>query len=87
MCPNIQLQTRVSGSARAGSGWFRLERSRIAYDCPTHANGEHALILDFVDASGGLDRRCVVELTIDSARDLGKALVAAAREAQAYEAA
>lgn len=87
MCPNVQRQTPVSGSARSAAGWFRLERARVAYDCPTHATGEHALIVDFVDSSGGLDRRCVVELTIDSARDLGEAILAAAREAEACEAA
>jgi hypothetical protein len=85
MCTYIVEHTFVAGSGKGERGWFPLAKANVSYDHPFHAPVEHALNIDFVDSSGGLEERVAVELTLDSARDLAMAILAAADRAEAYE--
>jgi len=87
MCTYIVEQTEVTGSATGADGWFSLATANVSYDHPFHVDLEHALSLDFVDASGGLENRVAVELTIESARAVANAILAAVDRAESYEAA
>lgn len=85
MCTSILHSTAVSGSAKGPGGWFALDRAHVSYDHPYHADLEHALTVDFVDAEAGLGGRVAVELSRQSARELAGRLLAALDEADAYE--
>lgn len=86
MCTMIVETTSASGSARGANGWFPLAQAVVSYDHPFHAPVEHAVNLDFVNRSLGLDARVGVELTLESARELAATLMAAVNRAEAYEA-
>ena len=85
MCTSINETTFVAGSAKGARGWFSVDRANVGYDHAYHANLEHALTIDFVDATGLADR-IAVELTIESAKQLAAAIHAAVEQAEAYEA-
>jgi hypothetical protein len=85
MCTTIVEKTPIAGSARGAAGWFALAEALVSYDHPFHAQLEHAVNIDFVNQQVGLDARVGVELTIESARELAKALLAAVEQAEAYE--
>ena len=87
MCSNVVHRATVAGSAKGAAGWFSLAQANITYSCPSHAQLEHSVNVDFVDAPGVTDRRVAVELTIASARQLAEALLAAAGDAERYESA
>ena len=84
MCTNILERLTVEGSGKAAR-WFALAQASVTYDHPQHLSVEHAVNIDFVDVSGGLDGRVGVELTLDSARRPADALLAAVGEAEAFE--
>ncbi|GIW13161.1 MAG: hypothetical protein KatS3mg062_0600 [Tepidiforma sp.] len=85
MCTNILVKTELEGAGFGRNGWFRVNRANVTYDHPFHVDLEHAVTVDFVDEAGGLDARVGVELTLESARALARALLAACEEAEAYE--
>ena len=85
MCTNIVHRTTVAGSGKGQQGWFPLDRAYVSYDHPFHADLEHALNIDFVNEAAGVDSRVAVELTLDSARSLAAALLAAIAAAETYE--
>ena len=86
MCSNILERAAVSyGSAKGREGWFPLSSAFVTYDHPFHADLEHAVNLDFVNEAAGIEARVAVELSIDSARNLATALLAAIERAEAYE--
>jgi len=74
MCTNIATRTAVNGSATTGGGWSQVHEATIGFDHATHLWREHALRLDFVNASGG--ERVALELDLAS----GKALLDRLRE-------
>ena len=67
MCTNI-LEC-VEGSGKGCAGFPRAQAS-VTYDHPQHPYVEHAVNIDFVDRSGGLDGRVGVEAHARSARRL-----------------
>jgi hypothetical protein len=85
MCTTIVEKTGITGSAKGARGWFSLREALVSYDHPFHVQLEHAVNIDFVNHDAGLDARVGVELTIDSARELAQALLAAVEAAEAYE--
>lgn len=85
MCTNIVERTGISGSGKGQQGWFPLGQAYVSYDHPFHAQLEHAVNIDFVNEAAGIDSRVAVELTLESARDLAAAILAAVERAQAYE--
>jgi hypothetical protein len=72
----IVENVKVDGSGKGSSGWFTLEQANVSYDHPFNAPLEHALNIDFVNASQGLDARVAVELSEQAARDLVRAILA-----------
>ena len=75
MCTMIVETVKVEGSARGTNGWFKLEQASVSYDHPFNAPLEHALNIDFVNESQGLDARVAVELSEQAARDLVRTIL------------
>ncbi len=74
MCTMIVEKTDVTGSGKGSSGWFRVNQATVSFDHPYYSPFDHALNIDFVNESIGIDARVAVELTADSARKLIKAI-------------
>ncbi|MGH2609945.1 MAG: DUF6295 family protein [Tepidiformaceae bacterium] len=85
MCANIVEKAIVAGSGRGQQGWFRLEQAYVSYDHPFHTDVEHALNIDFVNEAQGVEARVAVELSLEAARELARAIMAAVARAEAYE--
>jgi Family of unknown function (DUF6295) len=71
MCTMISLKTTITGSGKGAAGWFPVSQANVGFDHATHAQLDHALLLDFVNPDLGAGARVAVELDIAS----GKALV------------
>ena len=74
MCSMIQEKASIKGSGKGNNGWFQLKEVNVYYDHPDHADMEHAINIDFVNQSLGMDKRVAVELSPDSAIELVKAI-------------
>ncbi len=85
MCSYIAGKTPISGSGKGAAGWFSVTSANISYDHPYHVDLEHALNIDFVNEAQGLGARVAVELSLESAKQLAAALIAACEEAERYE--
>ena len=77
MCTMIVETAQISGSGKGQGGWFEVRQVNVSFDHPFHAQLEHAINIDFVNASLGLDARVAVELSPESARHLVEAIEAA----------
>ena len=82
MCTMISLKTSVTGSGKGTAGWFTLSQANVGYDHSTHAQVEHALLLDFVNPSLGPSARVAVELDLASSKALVEQIQAAIAEAE-----
>jgi len=83
MCTMILQNAKMEGSAKGGSGWFDVEAANISYDHPFNAPYEHALNIDFVNASLGPSARVAVELSEEAARELARTILSVLDEAKA----
>ncbi len=72
MCTMISMKTPIAGSGKGAAGWFPVSQANVGFDHATHAQVEHALLLDFVNPVLDPGARVAVELDIAS----GKALIA-----------
>ena len=70
MCTMIAQTTPIQGSGKGARGWFALTSATVGYDHATHTAAEHALLLDFMNPTLGVDARVAVELTLESGRAL-----------------
>ncbi len=52
MCTMIAQQVNISGSGKAGEGWFRLDTASVSYDHPFDMPLEYSLNLDFTKQAG-----------------------------------
>jgi hypothetical protein len=87
MCTYVIEKAEVVGSAKGPGGWAAVDTANVYFDHPFHSPLDHALMIDFVDASrGGMDR-VAVELSADSARELVKKILAALEAGEAEHAA
>ncbi len=77
MCTYSVESAELSGCAKGAEGWFPLSMATVAFDHPSHAPLDHALLIDFMNPDRGISSRVAVELTRDSARELVKAIQAA----------
>ena len=77
MCTYSVESAELSGCAKGPKGWFPLSLATVAFDHPSHAPLDHALLIDFMNPDRGISSRVAVELTRDSARELVKAIQAA----------
>ncbi|MGE0599038.1 MAG: DUF6295 family protein [Dehalococcoidia bacterium] len=85
MCTNIVERAPLSGSGKGREGWFKLTEVSVSYDHPFDVALEHAVNIDFTNESAGAGARVAVELTIDSAKELLKVLMATLDRAEEYE--
>jgi hypothetical protein len=74
MCTYVTEQSVAAGSGKGATGWFPLTSTTVYFDHPVHAQADHTLNLDFVNADRGPSARVAVELTADSAVDLVRAI-------------
>jgi hypothetical protein len=71
MCTWITMSTEIEGSGKGPGGeWIHLTDAHVYFDHPQHSTMNHALMLDFVDGTGGPSARLAVELNAESARQL-----------------
>jgi hypothetical protein len=85
VCANIVERASLSGSGKGLSGWFPLTEAAVSYDHPFHVDLEHAVNIDFTNEASGLEARVAVELSLESARALSRALLVALERAENYE--
>ena len=77
MCTWIVEKAGISGSGKGHQGWFPLTQANVYYDHPSHAQLDHAVMIDFVNEAQGPGARVAVELSPESARQLVQAIHAA----------
>lgn len=82
MCTMIAKKIEVSGSGKGAGGWFSVKQANVSYDHPFHIPEEHALNIDFVNESLGLDARVAVELSEADARQLVATILDVLAEAE-----
>jgi hypothetical protein len=75
MCTGIIENTKVSGSGKGSQGWFELDQVSVSYDHPDCAQGEYAVMIDFLNSGAGPGSRIAVELTPESAKNLVHAIL------------
>ena len=73
----IVEKTGIEGSGKGTGGWFSVNQVNVSYDHPFHAPYDHALSLDFVNESKGLEARVAVELSPESAKKLVDSILSA----------
>lgn len=76
MCTTIANTELIAGSAKSGRGWLDFNQVTVAFDHPSHAPAEHALLVDFANYAKTDDR---VGLELDLAA--GKALLVQLQDA------
>jgi hypothetical protein len=74
MCTYLTESLQAAGSGKGPDGWFRLSEVNVYFDHPVHAAADHTLNIDFRDPDRGPAARVAVELTVDTARALAKAI-------------
>lgn len=83
MCTMIAQQVNVTGSGKAGTGWFRVDQASVSYDHPFDMPLEYALNIDFTNHAAGPGARVAVELDAASARKLAELIQEVMRQAEA----
>jgi hypothetical protein len=83
MCTMIAQQANITGSGKAGTGWFRVDQASVSYDHPFDLPLEYALNIDFSSQAGGPGARVAVELDTVSARKLVDLIQEVMRQAEA----
>jgi hypothetical protein len=87
VCTSIVEIVEADGTGKGDGGWFKLTHSVVSYDHPHHALLEDAITIDFVNAALGPAARVAVELTLQSAKELSRALSRAIAAAEIEESA
>jgi len=85
MCTSIVEIVGVEGAGKRGDAWFGLTHAVVAYDHPHHALLEEAIAIDFVNDALGPGARAAVELSLESAKALARALATAIAAAEREE--
>jgi hypothetical protein len=83
MCTMIVQKAKIDGSGKGRDGWFALDQANVSYDHPFDAPFEHALNIDFVNASSGPSARVAVELSESAARELVRTILSVLDQAEA----
>ncbi len=74
MCTYLTESIRATGSGKGSDGWFGLSEVNVYFDHPVHAPADHTLNIDFRNPDRGPSARVAVELTVETARALVKAI-------------
>ena len=77
MCSYIVEKARLVGSAKGPNGWMKIDTANVYFYHPYHAQLDHALAIDFVNAAEGARERVAIELSAESARMLVRAILTA----------
>ena len=83
MCTMIVENIKVEGSGKVNNEWISLDQANVSYDHPFNAPFEHALNIDFVNATLGPSSRVAVELSESAARELVRTILAVLDQAEA----
>lgn len=83
MCSYIVGKARIFGSAKGKSDWKAVDTAHVYYDHPFHAPLEHALGIDFFNERDGVTERVAIELSVESARELVRTILAALESGEA----
>lgn len=75
-CTGIVETSEISGSSDGKLGWFKLGKVVVALDAGNRTSAQYAVMIDFVDASQGGDRKTSLELTPESAKKLANVVEA-----------
>jgi hypothetical protein len=75
MCTYVTETLTVTGSAKGGSGWFRVTDASVYFDHPVHALADHTLNVDVRRPADGPQARIALELTQESARELALSIL------------
>ena len=86
MCSWITEKTPVRGVGRGAGGWFDVTQANVAFDHPSCAWDDHALLLDFVNETIGPQARVAVEIDAKSARALAESILKALETGEAEHA-
>ena len=81
MCTMIAHQVKIQGRGKKEAEWFEVREANVSYDHPYNMPLEHALNIDFVNEALGPGARVAVELSVEAARQLVKAVQAVLAEA------
>jgi len=81
MCTMIAHQVKLEGRGKSGTEWFEVREANVSYDHPYELPLEHALNIDFVNEALGPGARVAVELSVEAARQLVKAVEAVLAQA------
>ncbi|HTT58789.1 MAG TPA: DUF6295 family protein [Acidimicrobiales bacterium] len=65
----------VRASAKTAEGWAPMTRAMVYVDHPIHLAAGHALMIDFLNPSGGPSARAALEMDAHSARALARAIL------------
>ena len=84
MCTMIVETAAIAGMGKGADGWFKLNQVNVSFDHPFQAPFDHALNIDFVDATTGPGARVAVELDAESARRLVASIQAALQQGKDY---
>jgi len=82
MCTMIAHQVKLEGRGKNGPQWFEVREANVSYDHPYDLPLEHALNIDFVNEALGPGARVAVELSVEAARQLVKAIEAVLAQAE-----
>ena len=75
MCTySTEKVTLARSSGKTRDGWQTMTDATVYYDHPVHAPDAHTVNIDFLAPERGPSARIAVELSLDSARELLKAL-------------
>ena len=74
MCTSIIEIARAEGMAKRGEAWFPLSRAVVAYDHARHAPLGDVITQDFLKTGLGRGVRAVIELPLETAKELRAAL-------------
>jgi hypothetical protein len=85
MCTSIVEIVDAEGAGKGTDGWFKVSHAVVSYDHPHHALLEDAISIDFVNHDKGPGARAAVEITLDSAKALSRALARAIAAAEIEE--
>lgn len=86
MCTSICEIAPIEGQGRTDSGWIGLDTAVVSFDHPRHAPYDDAICIDFFRDGKDAGARVAVELPLESAKALARALNHAIAEADEQEA-
>ena len=76
----------MSGSAKGAARWVSVAHAQVYHDHPFSAPFDEAVIVDLLNQDRDASSRVGLELSADSARALGQALLDVAEELTAHQA-